>query len=184
MKKSFSDNGRDITGRCRHGADPLSPRWEGVVAMGIPCADSAIATMDDQLRLLIGANASTELYRLALGRRNEGGTTCPFTLNPPIAIRTLRNELIPAFHNHPTVGTDGLARVAVELQVVGIGPGPAGARHDRLVVRRARDDEALRARGIRRPAQQNAQAGHGGKHLAVPFNEKANRYNRVCLNIA
>lgn len=127
--------------------------------MRILCADSAVATMNDQLRLLIGANASTELYRLALGRRNEGGTTCPFTLNPPIAIRTLRNELIPAFHNHPTIGTDGLARVADELQVVGIGPGSAGARHAWPAVRVVRDDQALRARGTRRPAQQNAQAG-------------------------
>lgn len=68
--------------------------------MGILCADSAVATMDDQLRLLIEANTSTELYWLALGRRNEGGTTCPFTLNLPIAIRTLRNVLFSAFHNH------------------------------------------------------------------------------------
>lgn len=100
MKKSFSDNGRDITGRCRHGADPLSPRWEGVVAMGIPCADSAIATMDDQLRLLIGANAPTELYCLALGRRNEVSATCPLALNLPIAIRAHRNVLISAFHTY------------------------------------------------------------------------------------
>lgn len=99
MKKSFSDNGRDITGRCRHGADPLSPRWEGVVAMGIPCADSAVTTMDDQLRLLIGADASTELYCLALRCRNERSATCPFALNLPIAIRTLRNVLISTFHN-------------------------------------------------------------------------------------
>lgn len=68
--------------------------------MGILGADPAVATMDDQLRLLIGANTSTELYRLALGRRNEGSTTCPFTLNLPIAIRALRNVLISAFHNH------------------------------------------------------------------------------------
>ena len=68
--------------------------------MGILCADSAITTMNDQLRLLIGANASAELYRLALGRRNEGCATCPFTLNLPIAIRTLRNVLISAFHTH------------------------------------------------------------------------------------
>lgn len=68
--------------------------------MRILCADSAVATMNDQLRLLIRANASTELYRLALGRRNEGGATCPFALNLPIAIRTLRNVLISAFHNH------------------------------------------------------------------------------------
>lgn len=67
--------------------------------MRILCADSAVATMNDQLRLLIGANASTELYRLALGRRNEGGTTCPFTLNPPIIVRTLRNVLISALQN-------------------------------------------------------------------------------------
>nr|WP_261981418.1 hypothetical protein [Collinsella aerofaciens] len=68
--------------------------------MRILCADSAVATMDDQLRLLIGANAPTELYRLALGRRNEGSATCPLTLNLPIAIRTHRNVLISAFHNH------------------------------------------------------------------------------------
>lgn len=68
--------------------------------MGIFCADSAVATMSDQLRLLIRANASTELYRLALGRRNEGGATCPYALNLSIAIRTLRNVLIFAFHTH------------------------------------------------------------------------------------
>ena len=68
--------------------------------MGILCADSTVATMDDQLRLLIGANAPTELYRLALGRRNEGSATCPLALNLPIAIRTLRNVLISAFHTH------------------------------------------------------------------------------------
>ena len=70
------------------------------MSMGILSADSAVATMDDQLRLLIGANASTEFYRLALGRRNEGSSTCPFALNLPIAIRTLRNVLISAFHTH------------------------------------------------------------------------------------
>lgn len=67
--------------------------------MGILCADSVVATMDDQLRLLIGANAPTELYCLALGRRNEGGATCPFTLNLPIIVRTLRNVLISALQN-------------------------------------------------------------------------------------
>lgn len=100
MKKSFSDNAHAITGRCRHGAESLSPRWVGIVAMGIPCADSSIATMDNQLRLLIRANASTELYRLALGRRNERSATCPFALNLPIAIRMLRNVLISTFHTH------------------------------------------------------------------------------------
>lgn len=54
------------------------------------------------------------------------------------------------------VGADGLSRVAVELQMAGIGLGPAGARHARLAVRRARDEQALRARGIGRPAQQDA----------------------------
>ena len=68
--------------------------------MGIPCADSDVTTMDDQLRLLIRANASTELYCLALRCRNEGGATCPLTLNLPIAIRSLRNVLISAFHTH------------------------------------------------------------------------------------
>ena len=69
----------------------------------------------------------------------------------------LRHGVLPDKRQHQVaVGADGLARVAVKLQVVGIGPGPAGARHARLVVRRTRDDEALRARGIRRPAQQNA----------------------------
>lgn len=100
MKESFSDNGHAITGRCRYGADPLSPRWEGIVAMEIPCADSPVATMDNQLRLLIGANASTKLYRLALGRRNERNETCSLALNPSIAIRTLRNVLISAFHTY------------------------------------------------------------------------------------
>ena len=69
----------------------------------------------------------------------------------------LRHGVLPGKCQHQVaVSADGLSRVAVKLQVAGIGPGPAGARHARLVVRRARDDEALRARGIRRPAQQNA----------------------------
>ena len=69
----------------------------------------------------------------------------------------LRHGVLPGKRQHQVaLGADGLARVAVKLQVVGIGPGPAGARHARLAVRRARDDEAFRARGIRRPAQQNA----------------------------
>ena len=69
----------------------------------------------------------------------------------------LRHGVLPGKRQHQVaLGADGLARVAVKLQVVGIGPGPAGARHARLAVRRALDDEALRARGIRRPAQQNA----------------------------
>lgn len=95
-----------LRARCRYGAESLSPRREGVVAMGILCADSAVATMNDQLRLLIGANASTELYRLALGRRNEGSATCPLALNLPIAIRTHRNVLISAFHNHLTFNSE------------------------------------------------------------------------------
>lgn len=59
-------------------------------------------------------------------------------------------------HHQVAVGADGLARVAVKFQVIGIGPCPAGARDARVVVRRARNDEALRARGIRGPAKQNA----------------------------
>lgn len=69
----------------------------------------------------------------------------------------LRHGVLPGKRQHQVaLGADGPTRVAVKLQVVGIGPGPAGARNARLVVRRARDDEALRTRGIRRPAQQNA----------------------------
>ena len=62
----------------------------------------------------------------------------------------------PGRHHQVAVGADGLARVTVKLQMVGIGPSPSGTRCARLVVRRARNDEALRTRGIRRPAQQNA----------------------------
>lgn len=109
--------------------------------------------------MLIRTNLTTALYSFALGRRNKGSATRPLALNLPFAIRPLRNVLMPAFHNHPAVGADGLARVAAELQVVGIGPGSAGARHARPAVRVDRDDQALRARGTRRPAQQNAQAG-------------------------
>ena len=69
----------------------------------------------------------------------------------------LRHGVLPGKRQHQVaVGADGLARVAVKLQVVGIGLGPTGARQAGRVGRRARDDEALRARGIRRPAQQNA----------------------------
>lgn len=69
----------------------------------------------------------------------------------------LDNSVLPGQRHHQVVvGADGLARVAVKLQMVGVGPGPPGARRARLVVRGARNEQALRARGIRRPAQQNA----------------------------
>lgn len=69
----------------------------------------------------------------------------------------LDNSVLPGQRHHQVaVGADGLARVAVKLQVAGIDPGPPGARHARLVIRGARNEQALRARGIRRPAQQNA----------------------------
>lgn len=66
----------------------------------------------------------------------------------------LRHRVAPGKrHDQVAVGADSVARVAVKLQIVGIGPGPTGARHARLAVRRARDEQALRARGMRRPAQ-------------------------------
>lgn len=69
----------------------------------------------------------------------------------------LDNSVLPGQRHHQVVvGADGLARVAIKLQMVGSGPGPAEARHARLVVRGARNEQAVRARGIRRPAQQNA----------------------------
>lgn len=69
----------------------------------------------------------------------------------------LDNSVLPGQrHRQVAVGADGLARVAVKLQVAGFGPGPTGARRARLVVRGARNEKAVRARGIRRPAQQNA----------------------------
>ena len=69
----------------------------------------------------------------------------------------LDNSVLPGQRYHQVaVGADGLARVAVKLQMAGIGPDPPGARHARLVVRGARNERAVRARGIRRPAQQNA----------------------------
>ena len=69
----------------------------------------------------------------------------------------LRHGVLPGKRQHQVaLGADGLARVAIKLQMAGIGPDPAGARHARLAVRRARDKQALRARGTRRPAQQNA----------------------------
>lgn len=69
----------------------------------------------------------------------------------------LRHGVLPGKRQHQVaLGADGLARVAVKLQAVGIGPGPPGARSARLIVRGARNEQAIRARGIRRPAQQNA----------------------------
>ena len=69
----------------------------------------------------------------------------------------LRHGVLPGKRQHQVaLGADGLARVAVKLQMIGIGPGSAGALHARLVVRRVRDDEALRAHCIRRPTHQNA----------------------------
>lgn len=69
----------------------------------------------------------------------------------------LDNSVLPGQRHHQVAfGADGLARVAVKLQMFVIGPGPTGARYARPVVRGARDEQAIRARGIRRPAQQNA----------------------------
>ena len=47
---------------------------------------------------------------------------------------------------------------ATRFESRGIDRKPAASR----AIASACDDEALRARGIRRPAQQNAYAGHGG----------------------
>lgn len=74
--------------------------------MGILCANSAIGTMDDQLRLLVSTNNTTALYGLALGRRNKRCTTRPFTLNLPFAIFPLRNMLVFAYHTHLAFATD------------------------------------------------------------------------------
>lgn len=95
----------------------------------------------------------------------------------------LDNSVLPGQRHHQVaVGADGLARVAVKLQMVGIGPSPSGARHARLVVRGARDEQALRARGIRRPAQQNAKAGHGSKQdVATAGVERGSKHNRSDL---
>lgn len=69
----------------------------------------------------------------------------------------LRHRVAPhKRHDQVAVCADGFARVAVKLQMAGIGPGPTGARHARLAVRRARDEQALRARGESWPAQQDA----------------------------
>ena len=80
-----------------------------------------------------------------------------------LGLRLVHNVLAHQRYHQVALRANGLVCVAVKLQMVGIGPGPAGARDTRLVVCLARDGKAIRTRGIRRPAQQNAKAGHGNK---------------------
>ena len=73
-----------------------------------------------------------------------------------LGLRLVQNVLAHQRYRQIAFRANGLARVAIKLQMVSINPGPAGARDTRLVIGLARDGEAIRTRGLRRPAQQNA----------------------------
>lgn len=69
-------------------------------------------------------------------------------------------------------GANDLIRITIELQMTGIGPHPANARDVWLAARNVAYKHALRVRGKRRPAQQNARTGHSNRQF------DANRLSR------
>ena len=71
-----------------------------------------------------------------------------------------------------TFGANGLIRITIEFQMTGIGPRPANARNARLAARNVAYKHALRVRGKRRPAQQNART-----------NKTDTEYKTSCLSI-
>lgn len=71
-----------------------------------------------------------------------------------------------------TFGANGLIRITIEFQMTDIDPHPANARNTWLAARNVAYKHALRVRGIRRPALQNARTGHSNRQLG------ANRLSR------
>lgn len=71
-----------------------------------------------------------------------------------------------------TFGANGLIRITIEFQMTDINPHPANARNTWLAARNVAYKHALRVRGIRRPALQNARTGHSNRQLG------ANRLSR------
>lgn len=66
-----------------------------------------------------------------------------------------------------TFGANGLIRITIEFQMTGIDPHPANARNVWLAARNVAYKHALRVRGKRRPAQQNARTGHSNRQFGV-----------------
>lgn len=62
-----------------------------------------------------------------------------------------------------TFGANGLIRITIEFQMTDIDPHPANARNTWLAARNVAYKHALRVRGIRRPALQNARTGHSNR---------------------
>ena len=73
-----------------------------------------------------------------------------------LGLRLVYNILTHQRYHQIAFRANGLVSVIIKLQMVGIGPRPAGARDAGLIIRLARDGKAIRTRGIRRPAWQNA----------------------------
>lgn len=71
-----------------------------------------------------------------------------------------------------TFGANGLIRITFEFQMTSIDPHSANARNTWLVARNVAYKHALRVRGKRRPAQQNARPGHSNRQF------DANRLSR------
>ena len=66
-----------------------------------------------------------------------------------------------------TFGANGLIRITNEFQMTGNDPYPANARNVWLAARNVAYKHALRVRGKRRPAQQNARTGHSNRQFGV-----------------
>lgn len=71
-----------------------------------------------------------------------------------------------------TFSANGLIRITIEFQMTGIDLHPANARNTWLAARNVAYKHALRVRGKRRPAQQNARTGHSNRQF------DANRLSR------
>ena len=78
-----------------------------------------------------------------------------------------------------TFGANGLIRITIEFQMTGIDPYPANARNVWLAARNVAYKHALRVRGKRRPAQQNARTGHSNRQFGANRLSRGARKGRI-----
>ena len=64
----------------------FSPSAIGVVTVAVPLADSAVPSVDEELRMLVAGNLAAAVNRLALGSVDRGGSLSALGFHGPPAI--------------------------------------------------------------------------------------------------
>src|ERR1700730_369913 len=77
--------GRACTVRARK-AKASALRRIGVVTVAVPLADSAVPSVDEELRMLVAGNLAAAVNRLALGSVDRGGLLSALGFHGPPAI--------------------------------------------------------------------------------------------------